>query len=127
MQVSNQAPAGSLAFPMYVVEASTLLTLDKLVPHQHLRNGKLTTHAALVNKYGKDGFCVVFFSHMWTANAEPDHTGTQLRIMKKTLARIMEGKLPPAPASMAGFLAFGQRSITSTELARLTRYKAVFA
>jgi hypothetical protein len=75
-------------FPMYVMEAAVLLNLKKLEAFQTLLQKGLIR----VCDPESDLF-VLFGSHQWTADTEPDHTGAQLRTLQGALRRMVAGDL----------------------------------
>ena len=89
-------------------------------PHQRLKAaGKLITVSELWEK--QDEAVVFFFSHQWTSDMEPDHSGSQLLLLQDTLRRMAAGKMPPITATFSA-TAQGLRfpSLSTAESRRLT-------
>jgi hypothetical protein len=58
------------------------------LPHQKM------LQLGMVREYNKETDNVVIFgSHQWTADTEPDHTGAQLRTLQGALRRMVSGEL----------------------------------
>jgi hypothetical protein len=75
-------------FPMYVMEAAKLLDQQRLEPHQTL------LQRGLIRKFNPDtDLFVIFGSHQWTADTEPDHTGLQLQTLQGAIRRMVNGDL----------------------------------
>ena len=76
-------------YPLYAMAVPTLLSLDRWIPHQDLRDaGKVVEMTADLLKE-KD---VIFISHQWIAFNHPDPGGEQLRALQSTINNLMSGK-----------------------------------
>jgi hypothetical protein len=70
MQPNVMAAAMEPSFQMYIMDAAVLLSLEKLETHQSLlRRGMVRVFNP------KTDLFVVFGSHRWTSDTEPDHSG----------------------------------------------------
>ena len=76
-------------YPLYAMPVPTMLSLDRWVPHQDLRDaGKVVEMTAEMLKE-KD---VIFVSHQWVAFNHPDPGGEQLRALQTTINNLLTGK-----------------------------------
>jgi hypothetical protein len=76
-------------YPLYAMPVPTLLSLDRWVPHQDLRDaGKVVEMTPELLKQ-KD---VIFVSHQWVAFGHPDPAGEQLRVLQRTISNLLNGK-----------------------------------
>jgi hypothetical protein len=76
------------AFPMFVMEAAVLLEQEKLEPFQTLQQ------RGHVREFDPEtDLIVIFGSHQWTADTEPDHTGMQLDTLQGAIRRMVNGTL----------------------------------
>jgi hypothetical protein len=88
MQPNVMAAAMEPSFQMYIMDAAVLLSLEKLETHQSLlRRGMVRVFNP------KTDLFVVFGSHQWTSDTEPDHSGAQLRTLQGALRRMVAGDL----------------------------------
>jgi hypothetical protein len=113
IQLNEMAAAMEPEFPMYVMEASVLLSFGKLHAFQTL------IRLGLVRQYNQEIDHVVFFgSHQWTADREPDHTGAQLRTLQGALRRMVAGDLGVVGDSFATHAAgaSGSNKLTGHDL-----------
>jgi hypothetical protein len=81
----------SLDYPLQLVGAKEFLRGGRLIQHEKLRNShKLTVLDSLgdVDAFIAAGKHIVFFSHQWTSFTEPDHSGTQYRVMISSLKEL---------------------------------------
>jgi len=77
----------SLMHPMFLVRADRLASLDRLAPHEELRNRHMLktidTLPGLVVFTEEN--VIVFFSHQWLTEEHPDPHGVHLRTMVRSL------------------------------------------
>ena len=103
-------------FDMWVIRVDRLLELDKLLPHQVMKERKL------IEKWDVSMKKVIFLSHQWTSYANPDHTAQQLRAFQQLLVRAAAGKLPVVEPSFADRQAYDTDvKISSAEWQSLAR------
>ena len=85
--LTRSAVKGS--YPLYAMPVPTLLSLDRWVPHQDLRDaGKVVEMTPEMLKE-RD---VIFVSHQWIAFNHPDPEGEQLRALQHVLNNLLSGK-----------------------------------
>ena len=82
-------PVTKESYPFYAVPVTTLLELDRWVPHQELlKQGKLLNLTETTTAPKE----IIFLSHQWTSFAQPDPGNVQLHTLQRVLKKLMEGK-----------------------------------
>lgn len=77
-----------MLYPMFVVQAGTVVGMAAIEPHQVLR-----ARGMAVDFQHKLGAVAFFVSHEWCGRSHPDPHGEQFRILQSSLAMAISGKL----------------------------------
>ena len=77
------------SYPLYAMPVPTLLSLERWVPHQDLRDAGKVVEMTTEMLKEKD---VIFVSHQWIAFQHPDPNGEQLRALQTTINGLLTGK-----------------------------------
>ena len=88
IDVPHARQSESDSYPLYCIPVSTFLGLDDWVPHQDaLEQGLLVEYdaATMADR-------VLFISHQWTSWYHPDPKGDQLRALKFSIEKLLEGQ-----------------------------------
>ena len=97
---SSESSGIVMQFPMFVMPIHTFLGLTELLPHQDLRRMNM-----LVERDDSMN-TVIFVSHQWTSFNHPDHSGRQLKTLKRMFERMLTGEVPEVDAPFADQAAF---------------------
>ena len=88
IDVPHARQSESDSYPLYCIPVSTFLGLDDWMPHQDaLEQGLLVEYdaATMADR-------VLFISHQWTSWYHPDPKGDQLRALKFSIEKLLEGQ-----------------------------------
>ena len=78
-------------FPCYCVAVADILEMDRLLSFEELmKEGKLRKYKG-IREQATQGEALCFVSHQWTGFHDPDHSRTQLRLLKKFFTKVSEG------------------------------------
>ncbi|CAL1167854.1 unnamed protein product [Cladocopium goreaui] len=84
--VSGAEDVHEKLYPMWLVKVSDLLNMEKLLSFNDLKAlWKLREHRV--------GMFCIFISHQWLGNVHPDPTGSQFKILKAALKKVVDGSM----------------------------------
>ena len=96
-------------FPMYVLPAARMLTLERLPTHEEIRDELVEW---------REGMTTLFVSQTWLSYSHPDNeSNSKLRLLQHFLRRAATGKFVIAP-SMDAEIGFGKKLQISADQAK---------